>query len=52
MIPSNMDSTRSSGLENVALDNVLNFRDVGKTINEFLGERYLYITIISNWLES
>lgn len=23
------------------LDNVLNFRDVGKTINDFLGEKYV-----------
>jgi protein-tyrosine phosphatase len=22
-------------------DNILNFRDVGKTINEFLGEKYV-----------
>ena len=25
---------------NVGLENVLNFRDVGKTVNDFLGTRY------------
>jgi hypothetical protein len=25
--------------EEIPFDNILNFRDVGKTINEFLGER-------------
>ena len=27
-------------VKDVPFDNILNFRDVGKTINEFLGEKY------------
>jgi len=27
-------------LKSTPFENILNFRDVGKTINEFLGERY------------
>ena len=28
-------------VKDVPFDNILNFRDVGKTINEFLGEKYV-----------
>ena len=28
-------------VKDVPFDNILNFRDVGKTINEFLGEKYI-----------
>jgi protein-tyrosine phosphatase len=28
-------------VKDVPFDKILNFRDVGKTINEFLGEKYL-----------
>jgi protein-tyrosine phosphatase len=29
-------------VKDVPFDNILNFRDVGKTINEFLGEKYIW----------
>lgn len=29
-------------------DNILNFRDVGKTINEFIGEKYVRTFALSN----
>lgn len=35
----NMPSGLDSG--EVTFDNILNLRDVGKTINEFLGEKYV-----------
>jgi len=28
-------------------ENILNFRDVGKTINEFLGQKYISIQVAS-----
>jgi hypothetical protein len=42
------------GKENVRhpLDNILNFRDVGKTINDFLGEKYESISSLSFLLPS
>jgi len=32
--------SQEGDLKSPPFENILNFRDVGKTINEFLGERY------------
>lgn len=32
---------KSCEIGNEQFDNILNFRDVGKTVNQFLGKRYL-----------
>jgi hypothetical protein len=38
---------RISSEEEAPLDNILNFRDVGKTINKFLGERWVLIIYVT-----
>jgi hypothetical protein len=30
----------SSSIPNVSFDNIINFRDVGRTINQFAGKKY------------
>ena len=34
-------SVKRRDVKDVPFDNILNFRDVGKTINQFLGQKYV-----------